>query len=227
MVDVSTRHTTALGHHLRQGMAWLAVSEGGENSAAISYAALELRFAVERLAIHYWAALLDRELEEKDLRDIRSFKNIENRIYELGGHQKEIDGHFEFMRIVNDALKIDAPFETPKMGKLSNNWHSCSEYCHVAWPLASMAPEARNGAFADLTEISSSLSRHIKSLGWPILKDAAFADLRNKFVNGEISSHEVIQYLSKIGIYAVETPPGGAPARFVGTALPPQSEVGQ
>ncbi|MGI0133791.1 MAG: hypothetical protein ACREBW_02380, partial [Candidatus Micrarchaeaceae archaeon] len=197
------------------------------NSAAISYAALELRFAVERLAVHYWRALLNRQPEEKDLRDIRSFRSIENRIYELGGHQKEIDGHFEFMRIVLGALKIDTSFETPKMGKLSNNWHSCSEYCHVAWPLASMMPEARSGAFADLTEVSNSLSRHIKSLGWPVLQDATFVELRNKFVNGEVSSHEVLEYVRKIGLYAVEKPAGDAPARFVGTAVPPQSEVDQ
>ena len=77
----------------------------------LSYAAFEFRLAIERLAVHYWAELLSRPLEEKEVRDLPSFKRIENRIYELGGHQKEIDGHFEFMRVLLRLLKIDRPVE--------------------------------------------------------------------------------------------------------------------
>lgn len=99
MPDVSTKHSPELAHHVRQGIAWLSASAEGENTAALSYAAFELRFAIERLAVHYWRALLNRTPEEKDLRDIESFKRVERRIYELAGHQREIDGHFEFMRI--------------------------------------------------------------------------------------------------------------------------------
>jgi len=58
MPDVSIQHHPDLMHHVRQGETWLSVSAEGENSAALSYAAFELRFAVERIAIHYWAALL-------------------------------------------------------------------------------------------------------------------------------------------------------------------------
>ena len=116
MPDVSTHHQPDLAHHVRQAVAWLAASAEGENTAALSYAAFELRFAVERLAIHYWAALLDRKVEEQDLRDIESFKRVERRIYELGGHQLEIDGHFAFMRVVLGAMKIGMPFHTPKIG---------------------------------------------------------------------------------------------------------------
>jgi hypothetical protein len=85
MPDVSTHHQPDLAHHVRQAVAWLAASAEGENTAALSYAAFELRFAVERLGIHYWAALLDRKVEEQDLLDIESFKRVERRIYELGG----------------------------------------------------------------------------------------------------------------------------------------------
>jgi hypothetical protein len=70
----------------------------GANPVALSYAAFEFRLAIERLGIHYWGELLSRPLEEKDIRS--SFKKIEKRIYALAGHQKEIDGHFEFMRVV-------------------------------------------------------------------------------------------------------------------------------
>src|SRR5512135_1231363 len=99
MADLSTQHNLDLAHHVRQGVTWLSMSSEGENTAALSYAAFELRFAIERLGVHYWAALLNRKPEEQDLRDIESFKRVERRIYELAGHQKEIDDHFEFMRI--------------------------------------------------------------------------------------------------------------------------------
>jgi len=66
--------------------------------------------------VHYWASLLSGNPEERDVRDIESFKRIERRIYELAGHQREIDGHFEFMRIVLRALKIDLQIETPNIG---------------------------------------------------------------------------------------------------------------
>lgn len=87
MPDVGMHHQPQLAHHVRQGLAWLSASGNGENTAALSYAAFELRFAVERLVIHYWAALLDRKPEEQDLRDIQSFKRVERRIYELAGHR--------------------------------------------------------------------------------------------------------------------------------------------
>ena len=55
----------------------MSASGAGENTAALSHAAFELRLAVERLAAHYWATLLDRKPEEQDLREIESFKRVE------------------------------------------------------------------------------------------------------------------------------------------------------
>ena len=221
MPDVSTHHQVDLAHHLRQGIAWLSTSAEGENTAALSYAAFELRFAVERLAVHYWAALLDRKIEEHDLSDIESFKRVERRIYELAGHQGEIDGHFAFMRIVLGAMKIDAPFHTPKIGTLSKHWHDCSVLCHIAWPLSSSDPELRKTSFAKLTEIAESLSAHIQSLGWPVLKDAAFTDLRNRFIAGQATAEDVLVHVQRTGIWAkVEFPEGKKP-QFVGEAIAP------
>lgn len=221
MPDVSTHHQHDLAHHIRQGEAWLSVSAEGENTAALSYAAFELRFAVERLAIHYWATLLDRKLEEQDLRDIESFKRVERRIYELGGHQGEIDGHFAFMRIVLGAMKIDAPFHTPKIGALSKYWHECSELCHIAWPLSCATPELRRTAFAALTEIVKVLSTNVQSLGWPVLKDEAFAKLRNRFMAGDATENDVLAHVQRTGLWArAEFTDGRAP-QFVGEPVPP------
>jgi len=221
MPDVSTHHQPDLAHHVRQGEAWLSISAEGENTAALSYAAFELRFAVERLAIHYWAALLDRKPEEQDLRYIESFKRVERRIYELGGHQREIDGHFAFMRIVLCAMKIDMPLHTPKIGSLSKYWHDCSELCHIAWPLSCAVPELRKTAYSALTEIAETLSAHVQSLGWPVLKDVAFANLRNRFIAGDATADDVLAHVQRTGLWARAQFTDGRAPQFAGEHVPP------
>ena len=220
MPDVSTHHQPDLAHHVHQGKAWLSASAEGENTAALSYAAFELRFAVERLAIHYWAALLDRKPEEHDLRDIESFKRVERRIYELGGHQGEIDGHFAFMRIVLCAMRIDMPFHTPKIGSLSKYWHECSELCHIAWPLSCAVPELRKAAYSALAEIAEALAVHVQSLGWPVLRDAAFANLRDKFIAGDATADDVLAHVQRTGLWAKAEFTDGRAAQFVGEPVP-------
>lgn len=223
MADVSLRHNPDLAHHVSQAIVWLSASADGENTAALSYAAFELRFAVERLAVHYWESLLDRKPEQDDLRDIESFKRVERRIYELAGHQREIDGHFEFMRVVLEAIKIDMPLHTPRIGELSKYWHECSELCHIAWPLSCAVPEARKIAFSTLTEISHTLGEQVRSLGWPVLKDAAFTDLRNRFIAGKASAGDVLAHLQRTGIWARAEFPDGKSAQFVGAAVAPSA----
>jgi hypothetical protein len=220
MPDIGIHHQPELTHHVRQGVAWLSVSGEGENTAALSYAAFELRFAVERLAIHYWATLLDRKPEEQDLREIESFKRVERRIYELAGHQREIDGHFAFMRVVLEAIKIDMSLHTPQIGALSKYWHECSELCHIAWPLSCAVPEVRAAAFTMLTEVAESLSAHVQSLGWPVLKDAALAELRNKFIVGEAVAEDVLAHIQRTGVWARAVYTDGRPPHFVGEPVP-------
>ena len=221
MADVATQHQPELAHHLHQAVAWLSSSADGENTVALSYAAFELRFAVERLAVHYWLALLDRKPEENDLRDIESFKRVERRIYELVGHQREIDGHFEFMRIVLGAMKIETPLHTPKIVELSKYWHECSALCHIAWPLSCAAPKVRKIAFTMLGETAQSLSTHVNSLGWPVLNDAAFADLRSRFKAGEATKDDVLAHVQRTGLWARAEFRDGRPSQFVGEPVPP------
>jgi hypothetical protein len=227
MPDVGTHHQPELAHHVLQGVAWLSASGEGAHTAALSYAAFELRFAVERLAVHYWATLLDRKPEEQDLREIESFKRVERRIYELAGHQREIDGHFAFMRVVFGTMKIDATLHTPDIGALSKYWHECSELCHIAWPLSCAVPEVRTAAFSMLNGVAEALSAHVQSLGWPLLKDAAFAELRNRFIAGEASAEDVLAHVQRTGIWArVEYPDGRSP-HFVGEPVPVEEKGAQ
>lgn len=224
MHDVSTHHQPELAHHVRQGAAWLSASGEGENTSALSYAAFELRLAVERLAVQYWAVLLDRQLEAQDLREIHSFTRVERRIYELAGHQREIDGHFAFMRVVFDAMKIDEPFHTPKVGALSKYWRECSELCHIAWPLSCTVQEVRTNAFFMLTEVAEVLSTYVQSMGWPVLKDAAFAELRNRFVAGEATAADVLAHVKQTGIWARVRYTDGRSPRFVGKPVPVEAK---
>ena len=54
---VSIQHKSDSAHPVRQDVAWPAASVEGENTAAHSCAAFELRFAVEHLAVYCWASL--------------------------------------------------------------------------------------------------------------------------------------------------------------------------
>lgn len=224
MPDIATHHKLELSHHVRQGMAWLSTSNGGENTTALSYAALELRFAVERIAVHYWMLLLDRELEASDLADMTSFKTIERRIYELAGNQLKINKHFAFVRLVLNAMKIDWPLHTPKIGDLSRHWTTCSNHCHIAWPLSCADPETRTDAFNKLTQVADALPAHVESLGWPVLREISFSELREKFIAGEASEADVLASLQLKGIWAQLVYPDGREPHCVGEPIAPKVE---
>lgn len=222
MLEIGLQHKPGVAHHVTQAAVWLSACADGQNTAALSYAALELRFATELLAVQYWAILLDRKPGPDDIRSIESFKRIERRIYELGGHQKQIDGHFEFMRIILSAMKIDMPLRTPNIGKLSKYWHDCSELCHIVWPLSCADVEVRTIALATLGEISRELGDQVRSLGWPVLHDAAFTELRNGYVVGSLTADDVYARLEQTGIWARAEFPDGREAHFVGQAVAPR-----
>lgn len=223
MQNISTQHHPELTHHVEQGVAWLAASVRGEHSAALSYAAFELRFAVERIAVHYWATLLDREPSEEDLSDIRKLDRIQRRIYEIAGRQPEINEHFSFVRIVLKALQIDATLQTPDVGKLKKHWKKCSELCHITWPLSSSDPEIRKRTFADLSEVAAELQKQLESLGWPVLNDPQFSELRDRYVAGEVTEVDVQAHIRKRGVWARLEHPDGKPAVRVGVPIPPNS----
>lgn len=213
-------------HHVVQGAAWLQKSDHGTNSTALSYTAFEFRLAIERLAVHYWTQLLKRRPEAEDFRDICSFKRIEQRIYSLGGHQKEIIGHFEFMRIVLNLLEIKGDLVTPDLGQLAKQWHRCSELCHISWTLACSAPQMQSAALQTLESIEKFLTEQIGGLGsWPIIHDPTFADLRDRYVAGEVNPCDIEAYLKKVGLWTRVEYKDGRPSEFVGKAIPPNEEL--
>jgi hypothetical protein len=224
MPNLPDKHSADLLHHITLGNAWLADASGGERSVPLTYAAFEFRFAVERLAVQYWVALLRGTIEEKDLRDIEKFDRIQQRIYELGGHQKEINGHFDFMRIFVEALQLPIALNTPKIGELANHWHTCSKYCHIAWPLDSIInPDLGKEVFSQLGQVAASLQQQAGSLGWPVLEDPSIIELRNRYIAGKATRADVWSFIEQKGLWARVTLPDGH-NEFIGQAIPPKGE---
>ena len=79
----------------------------------------------------------------------------------------------------------------------------------------------RKTAYTTLTDISRSLSDHASSLGWPVLKDAAFAELRNRFIAGDATPTDVLAHVQRTGIWARAEFPDGRPPQFVGEPVAP------
>jgi hypothetical protein len=227
MVTIELKRSPELRHHVLQGIAWLAESAGGANTTALSYAAFEFRLAIERIGLQYWIQLMPQKIEEKDLRDLRKFKRIEKRIYDLAGHQQEIDKHFEFSRVLLKLLKIEEQLPTPKLSLLSKYWAECSELCHIAWSLNSNDAQLAADSHAFLTTIGAFLAEQVNGLvacAWLRVADPDFDLLRKKFIAGQASAEDVQSYLEKVGIWAVIKYNDGRPNEFMGEAIPPASK---
>lgn len=121
MPELALQQSSALEHHVKQASVWLAASDTGKNAVPLAYAALELRFAIERLAVHYWAGLVRGTEAEAELMNIGAFKTIENRIYALAGHQREIDKSIEFTELMCGMIGVTLPNGRPNLPVLKKN----------------------------------------------------------------------------------------------------------
>ena len=222
MPSVVSVRETDLGHHLEQAKAWLSLSDNGKNTSYLSYAAFELRLATERLVLQYWADLHPNGIQENDIRDMRSFKGIEARIYELGGNQKEINALFAFYAILMKLLQVPSQIVAPDIGQLKRHWHDCSELCHIAWSIASSDPDIQVEQYSLMSQIEAELQQYRNSIvGWPHISDTAFSELKDRFVSGLADEKDVRAFLEKSGAWAKITPSGGGSSSFVGKAIPP------
>ncbi len=222
MSALALSRTSNLRHHVDQGAIWLDKCDGGANTVALSYAAFEFRLAIERLAVHYWAQLLNRRPKAEDLYNIRSFERVRKRILELAGHQKEINKHFDFMQVVFDLLEINIRMVAPNVGQLHRHWKECSELCHIGWTLSCSVPELRTQSVKVMQETRETLLDLLNSQNaWPIIHDSAFANLRDQFVAGLATSADVRVYLEKTGLWTKLEYKDGRPSMFLGKAIPP------
>lgn len=223
MADQRLVRSADLRHHFDEGTKWLNASDQGENTIALAYAAFEYRLAVERIALHHWRDILGRSPTRQEVEKLRSFKAVEQQIYDMAGNQKEINLHFDFMGVVFDLMEIAAPPVPPNFGKLANAWHECSELCHVTWTFTSSVAEARSVALAKLENIRDLLSPQVEfKFGWLNISDPAFMALRDKFVAGTADRGDIEAYLKKTGLWAKRVYNDGRPSDFVGKAVPPE-----
>ncbi len=186
----------------RQADEWLAESKGGEASRPLCYAALELRYSIEFLAAHYSVLLEQGNWSVARSERSFSFKSVETKIYELAGHQRLINGHFEFHRIVNHVLGLPGTLPTPDLPRFAKYWHLCSEVCHISWTQRAENDGVRRKTYESLVEVRDLLTPHFApgSWSWPVIKDQAFQVLRDSFVAGKKSAADVEAYLATIDL---------------------------
>lgn len=217
---ITLQRSAAIEHHLTQGVAWLTASNGGRNTAALSYAAFEFRLATERVALQYWSDLIG-EVTDADLGDLSSFKRMENRIYSLAGHQKTINAHFEFARVWWDMLDPGVKIATPNLRDLSSRWHGCSELCHIGWTMFCTDEATQKQAYDFLQETRDVLLAQTPRIGWPKIQDETFRELRDRFVAGHATAADIEAHVRKVGMWGLYTAPDGTKS-FLGRAIPPQ-----
>lgn len=221
MTQLTLQQSPALEHHVKQASAWLVASDTGRNSVPLAYAAFELRFAIERLAVHYWAGLVVGTEAEAELMNIGAFKSIEGRIYELAGHQREINRSIDFIELMCGMVGINLPIGRPNLPVLKKHWHSCSEMCHIGWALACIAPEVRIQSHAVLVKVAADLEEMLNGmLGLPKIHDAATKEIERAFVAGTITADEAKRQLAKRGLCAELTPKPGDDPISMGTDVP-------
>jgi len=223
MIPTSWNREKNIDYHYFEGKKWLSKSHNGERSTALAYAAFEFRLALERIIFQYWYILKSDDIKDKDINDIRSFKTMQNRIYEISGYQKIINKKFEFARIPLEMLKIKPTLITPDFGKMHKNWSDCSELCHLGWTLVADDKKIVKEQYITLTNISIFLTDCINGLvSWVKIKDQAHKELEEQFVNEEISTDQVREKLRKKGLWArTEFENNAQPNEFIGEAVPP------
>jgi hypothetical protein len=215
-VDVaySLNREGGLAFHYRQGLAWLQASETGAYSTPLAYAAFEFRLAIERVAFEFLVRVQGLEETKKELLKLRSFKSVERRIRQLAGHQREIDRAIEFINIV--MREAGAKFTTAKVdvGRLSNYWHECSEFCHIFFTLASAAgnKDFAATAYEKLAEVEGFLGPLCNSVvsWWGKPEEPSFQELQAGFISGLIDEAKVTAKLRETGVWGLYTAPDGS-----------------
>jgi len=222
MPNSSLVNSPELQHHFMQAEEWLSASDEGTNKAYLGYAALELRYAIERLAVHYWASLVVDTNEKSELLNIGSFKGIEDRIYKLAGHQRKIDRAFDFVELLCRLLGIELAQTRPNIPALSKHWHTCSEVCHIGWALACVSSEVGPQTFSELQRVHRDVSRMVTVHANLLRLDSTkMHDLQRGYVEGMVSDEDVRAFVATQGLQAsyVRRTPGAEPIQ-VGVDIP-------
>ena len=224
---ISLDRNIEMSHFISQARGWLGKSEEGKHSVAISYAAFEIRLAVERICMQYYVKLVGAKEAKENPNDLGSFKKMKAKIFSVAGHQKEINNQFKFTRCLFKVLNIKAVVPTPDLGRLSAIWHDCSEACHIFWNVAE-ATEYEQGAynpFLDLVAYADELEQIANStIAWLTSINPQMQEIMEKLEGVEDCEKLIREHFSKEGLWAKYVPADGSLGYFVGEFIPGQEE---
>jgi len=222
----SLTRSRQIGYHCAEAELWLAASNGGINTTPLSYAAFELRLEIERIAVEILIRIRGDRLLPEDVQSLGTFRRLEDRIYELAGHQRLIDRKVEFINLMLAALQLDQRMQRIHVGELKEAWHDCSKLCHIEWSLIADSPIAAavaEEAFGVISEIQGRVRTIVdEGVSWFKLADASFAELQSRYAEGEVDDEYVRTWFSERGLWARITEPSGT-SKFVGVPIPPQA----
>jgi hypothetical protein len=218
----SLTRDSAIGYHLAEGEAWLSASERGTHTTLLSYSAFEFRLEIERVAVELFVRIRG-TLDAADIKTLRDFGRIENRIYELEGNQRILNAKIEFFNIVLEALQVDWRVGAINLGELRKGWQYCSELCHISWTFhaaSEMAAEEIEHAFVTLSGIQELLRSIVtRGIAWPHINDSSFGELQSRFLEGLAKETDVKEWFAERGIWAQVVQPDGS-KEFSGTPIP-------
>lgn len=184
----------------------------------VSYAALELRFAIERLTIHYWFLALNRKPTDDEIENL-GFKHVRPKLQAAAKRPMALR-RLELIKILLDALKLDVTLEPPDISKIHRYWDACGEMLHAPWTLGASLQEVQTDAFRQLSEIHEYLVKLATTPTWPNF-EGEFGVLADRFLAGEIGESEIREVILKSGMHATYYPPNGGDAMFVGEPVVP------
>jgi hypothetical protein len=211
-----------LDHHLSQACAWLDLSDSGNHSVPLSYAAFEFRLAIERLTFELLFFIRSQQLDADDKKSMKSFKNMEKRIHEFAGHQQQMDITINFINIVFNEAGSSINIAKIALGTLHTHWSECSDLCHFTWNLLVCGPDVaiRGEAYKQLTVIRDFLKTNLSSIvTWPRIHEPWFADLQNSYVRGEATEEVVRSHLRQTGVRIAVLSPDGTRTFLCGNDL--------
>jgi hypothetical protein len=216
-VNYHLDRSAALDFHYQQGLLWLSASIQGKHSTPIAYSAFEFRLALERIAFELLLRIEGGESPQALIEASRSFKRLEKKIYELGGHQRELDRKIAFSNILLRLSGASFQLGMIDVGTLSRLWHECSELCHINFTLAASASKHEFGAacYEVLSETEQYLRGASKSLiGWPRSQEPWFVKLEREYIEGTIDDGVVEAKLGAISVWGLYTAPDGTKTFF-------------
>jgi len=222
----SLTRSRQIGYHCAEAELWLAASNGGVNTTPLSYAAFELRLEIERIAVELLLRIQGGRFVPADVHSLGTFRRLEDRIYELAGHQRAIDRKVDFINLVLSALQLEQQVQRINVGELKDAWHDCSRLCHIEWSLVVDSPmqaDVANEAFGIMSDIQRRVRSIVDSgVTWFKLADDSFAELQELYISGQVDAQGVRVWFSERGLWSTITGPDGT-VKFVGVPIPPQA----